>query len=102
MSLSDQELLTLAGKAIGIHGRYREGSKDTYRAIVHGEGYTQDWWCPLDDDGDALRLSVKLGLFTSLGNVLYIDTGAWLPAHRGTGYFTLLDASTLRPVKVIA
>jgi serine/threonine protein phosphatase 1 len=31
----------------------------------------------------------------SLGNVLYIDTGAWLPASCGFGHFTILDASTL-------
>lgn len=38
--------------------------------------------------------------FTSLGNVLYIDTGAWLPAHRGGGDFTLLDAATLHALKL--
>lgn len=31
--------------------------------------------------------------FTSLGNVLYIDTGGWLPR----GHFTVLDAATLAP-----
>lgn len=34
---------------------------------------------------------------TILGNVIHIDTGAWLPAHRGSGQFTILDAETLRP-----
>lgn len=33
---------------------------------------------------------------TSLGNVIYIDTGGWFPEHRGDGRFTILDASTLR------
>lgn len=33
---------------------------------------------------------------TSLGNVIYIDTGAWLPAHRGGGEFCIIDAETLR------
>lgn len=36
--------------------------------------------------------------FTSLGNVLYIDTGGWL-ANRD---FTILDASTLRPAAAAA
>lgn len=40
--------------------------------------------------------------FTSLGNVLYIDTGAWLPAHRGPRDFTILDAETLQPMKLPA
>lgn len=34
--------------------------------------------------------------YTTLGNVHYIDTGGWLPEHRGRGHFTLLDAATLR------
>ncbi len=33
---------------------------------------------------------------TSLGNVLYIDTGGWLPVHQ-EGHFTLLNADTLQP-----
>lgn len=37
--------------------------------------------------------------WTSLGNVIYIDTGAWLPPHHGDRGFTLLDAATLRPVE---
>jgi serine/threonine protein phosphatase 1 len=36
--------------------------------------------------------------WTSLGNVYYIDTGAWLPADRHPGrVFTILDAATLAP-----
>lgn len=35
---------------------------------------------------------------TSLGNVYYIDTGGWFPAHRPEGHFTLLDSATLRTV----
>lgn len=34
---------------------------------------------------------------TSLGNVLFIDTGAWLPPERGIRPFAILDAATLRP-----
>jgi serine/threonine protein phosphatase 1 len=32
---------------------------------------------------------------TTLDNVHFIDTGAWLPAHRGGREFTILDAATL-------
>lgn len=31
----------------------------------------------------------------TLGNTIYIDTRGWLPPHRGTGNFTILDAETL-------
>lgn len=37
--------------------------------------------------------------WTSLGNVIFIDTGAWLPEHRGVRHFTILDAKTLRPAE---
>lgn len=54
---TDKELLVLAASAAGIAGVYHE----------HGEGMRiqtnpgHDWWNPLtDDDGDALRLAVKL------------------------------------------
>jgi hypothetical protein len=55
--MNDRELLELAAKAAGIEG---------------GDGYywmpTGDAWDPLTDDGDALRLAVKLGatVYTSL------------------------------------
>lgn len=35
---------------------------------------------------------------TSLGNVIYVDTGAWLSTSRGGGDFTLLDAAILHPL----
>jgi serine/threonine protein phosphatase 1 len=36
-----------------------------------------------------------------LGNTMHIDTGGWLPDHRGVGHFTILEAETLQPaVKV--
>lgn len=44
--MTDKELLEMAAKAAGI--------KD--------EMWLWDWWNPLTDDGDALRLAVKLGL----------------------------------------
>lgn len=62
MSLSDRDLLKLAAKAAGIvpaefqgHG---VGWYDASRGVICE-------WNPLTDDGDALRLSVKLGLFIS-------------------------------------
>jgi serine/threonine protein phosphatase 1 len=37
--------------------------------------------------------------WTTLGNTIYIDSGAWLPPHRGDRPFTILDAATLRPAQ---
>ena len=38
--------------------------------------------------------------FTSLGNVLYIDTGGWMLEHHGRS-FTIIDAATLQPARPI-
>lgn len=54
--MTDKELLELAAKAAGIVGfRYDESDLCYYIS----PGYT--FWNPLTNDGDALRLAVKLG-----------------------------------------
>ena len=50
--MTDKELIELAAKAAGIDIRWKEWVTDKE-------------WNPLTDDGDALRLAVKLGLFES-------------------------------------
>jgi len=55
------ELLELAAKAAGmtIDTHYVDGGA----SVWEGERHHSDWipdWNPLDDDGDALRLAVKL------------------------------------------
>jgi len=56
--MTDRELLELAAKAAGLKVRPYCGG------LVHvGEdGLDAGWWNPLTDDGDALRLAVKLSL----------------------------------------
>ena len=62
--MTDRELLELAAKAAGIDGRYEDG----YIAYFESSGVPPEdsaWtelWNPLTDDGDALRLAVKLRL----------------------------------------
>lgn len=53
--MSNRELLDLAAKAIGKECKYSEVWKTMMD--IHGAG-----WNPLEDDGDALRLAVKLKL----------------------------------------
>jgi len=61
--LSDRELLELAAKAVGITCEYTEPSLITNtRHQMFFEDDQQYLWNPLTDDGDALRLAVKLGL----------------------------------------
>ena len=59
--MPERELLQRAARAAGIVGHYYEAS-DLYTA---GIGYNDEldcfrMWCPLTDDGDALRLLTRL------------------------------------------
>ena len=64
----DKELLELAAKAAGIP-LAKWGPKGTWDEDPQLEGWmdtTCNFWNPLTDDGDALRLAVKLGLRISV------------------------------------
>ena len=54
--MSDRELLELAAKAAGIDAHVTEWSS----TVEDDEGDYLKPWNPLTDDGDALRLAVKL------------------------------------------
>lgn len=66
--MTDRELLELAAKAAGIEvtGCVADGIPHRF-----GGGY----WNPLTDDGDALRLAVKLNLLwkTDVHYIKYLD-----------------------------
>ena len=55
--MTDKELLELAAKAIGLPERGWMGP-----AFMYVKDNTFTKWDPLTDDGDALRLAVKLGM----------------------------------------
>ena len=59
----DKELLELAAKAAGIESLWwtKDGNK-----LFQRNGGEQKPWNPLTDDGDALRLAVKLKLSVSI------------------------------------
>lgn len=72
-------------------------------AVIGSAQWSRDRADNLMDDGVAGVRAVVVGhtpmeRWTSLGNVIFIDTGAWLPGRRA-GPFTLLDAATLRPAE---
>ncbi len=69
--MTDRELLNLAAKA------YNSGN-DAWQCADYQRGFIGNW-NPLDDDGDALRLAVKLELDLSLGlcgGIVYMRRGA--------------------------
>ena len=55
--MTDKELIELAAKATGL--RVKVSSNSGRGLKVHGNC---NWWNPLTDDGDALRLAVKLNI----------------------------------------
>ena len=73
---NDRELLELAAKAAGIEisqwsncqagGFIAKGS--AYLDSWGDERIPRDFWNPLTDDGDALRLAVKLGIVVNVWN----------------------------------
>lgn len=91
--MTDRELLELAAKAAGheyectSHTGYPEDDQHQIR----------DWfgtlveWNPLDDDGDALRLAVKLRLTVSWDRFNDDDYATATPPHTHQGYDCIVD-----------
>ena len=68
---ADRELLELAAKAAELHGFWVDAGLNV------GSDAAPKIWNPLTDDGDALRLAVKLGLDVDhFGNSAVVE--AWV------------------------
>ena len=80
MIVSDRELLELSAKAVGME--YPNGQTYCETMGVWGmlEKRPYSWWNPLTDDGDALRLAVKLGMRIGvlLGDAHYSIAHEWV------------------------
>lgn len=113
------ELETSQGKIGIVHAHCPFDSWDYFTAVLEDKSVSQNslnsvidsamWSRSRIEEGNCSQVSgvraVVVGHtpmrdFTSLGNTFYIDTGGWLPEHRGAGFFTILDAETLTPAKV--
>lgn len=67
---TDRELLELAAKAAGIQGKYSETIGEDWGRYAGKPGIAiggGQCWNPLSDDGDAMRLAVKLGMLAPGG-----------------------------------
>lgn len=60
--MTDRELLELAAKAAAVEVKWIKGFDGKERAHIGAGSYMPMIWNPLTDDGDALRLAVKLSL----------------------------------------
>jgi len=66
--MTDRELLELAAKAAGMKldkWKWYNTLTPKFVLMVNDEP-TSNWWNPLTDDGDALRLAVKLKMGISI------------------------------------
>lgn len=65
--MNDRELLELAARAAGVGYTWSEFWETMARPLNDGSGWdNRATWNPLKDDGDALRLAVKLNLTVSV------------------------------------
>ena len=71
---ADRELLEAAAKAAGVELEW-DGPPDIWQPMYY-QGKTYHGWNPLADDGDALRLAVKLRLS-------HLWQHDWLMVYRG-------------------
>lgn len=77
--MTDRELLEAAAKAAGMHWLIWEPWMEPVVPPAFRVPGDKPHWTPLTDDGDALRLAVKLGLscqFTSYYSVCYAGSPA--------------------------
>ena len=84
---TDRELLELAAKAAGWND-FDWLAGDGYMSVYDAQG-KQSAWNPLTDDGDALRLAVKLHLcvtsFSDEQMVGYVSKGQGRNVHEAPG-----------------
>lgn len=82
--MTDRELLELAAKAVGICHEEIYFLDKGLRLGERGNGYTSwiDWWNPLNDDGDALRLSASLHM--GIEHNLSCDEDLWVVVSSDT------------------
>jgi hypothetical protein len=73
--MTERELLEAAAKAAGI-----EFNDTTYSQERSDLCCPVGWWNPLTDDGDALRLAVKLRIVIEQGDG-WSDAGGWCTVY---------------------
>lgn len=85
--MTDRELLELAALAAEIDIHFDKDG-DSYRVKASGN---RAYWNPLTDDGDALRLAVKLRLTVSWDRFDDCEYATATPPHTHQGYDCTVD-----------
>ena len=76
--MTDREMLELAAKAAGFNDAEWVAEQACISTLQQKRGF-KFFWNPLTDDGDALRLWVKLKLDISFGDVSFFDDDFGFP-----------------------
>jgi hypothetical protein len=84
--MTDRELLQDAAKAAGIDLSAADwgGERDGFYWVIYDQPGRVDYWNPLTDDGDALRLAVKADF-----DLVQFGDFARADYMIGTGYFSV-------------
>lgn len=100
--MTDREMLELAAKAAGIQGQWveiRKSGEAMFPIPAHLQQFilsgARESWDPLNDDGDALRLAVKLRI-----DVIHNeprDNDAWVMAGGDLDCVEDVDGEDSRP-----
>lgn len=81
--MNDHKLLELAAKAGDINVTWVDTVYEQTFKVQYKEQNITGWkaWNPLADDGDALRLAVKLNLLPYMAGIMRMQdaTGKWTP-----------------------
>ena len=99
--MTDRELLEAAARAAGIEFGIKRSTPASDALYLGPRG---GWWNPLTDDGDALRLAIKLGINVGIAYAgtpfeaaSYSWAGSVQQAHNGDPY-----AATRRAIVLAA
>lgn len=100
--MTDQELLELAAKAANIRIKWDDQNQTYATCNIHGDMF--DDWNPLDDDGDAFRLAVKLSLNVNIYNLVvsYENADEYIEKHFPQGVIYDVAAATRRAIVRVA
>ena len=79
--MTDRELLELAAKAAGVVGHFASDGEDS-PIFFHNPKNPSIWgqWNPLTDDGDALRLAVKLRIDVAQSGAIGVNSDSFTAA----------------------
>ena len=104
--MSDNELLDLAAKAVGMHVKAnRVDADDKFTHLVVGKKFKPEKidWNPLADDGDALWLAVRLNIeFACFDDSQKVNAGVWSAYDCVTPYNGDKQAATRRAIVIAA